>query len=88
MCRQLSKFNVNRLTTQKDISNINEYFKNISDKIGRRYKIEIHRWNDNQKKLLNSAEHKDKSDMIKIKLCLLEALNFKHLNTNHFILHE
>ena len=88
MCRQLSKFNVNRLTTHKDISNINEYFKNISDKIGRRYKIEIHRWNNNQKKLLNCAEHKDKSDMIKIKLSLLEAPNFNHLNTNHFILHE
>lgn len=88
MCRQLSKFNVNRLTTHKDISNINEYFKNISDKIGRRYKIEILRWNDNQKKLLNCANHKDKSDMIKIKLCLLEAPNFNHLNTNHFILHE
>ena len=88
MCRQLSKFNANRLTTLKDISNINEYFKNISDKIGRRYKIEIHRWNNIQKKLLNCADHKDKSDMIKIKLCLLESFNFKNLNTNHFMIHE
>ena len=88
MCRQLFKFNANRLTTLKDISNINEYFKNISDKIGKRYKIEIYRWNNIQKKLLNCADHKDKSDMIKIKLCLLESTNFKYLNTNHFMIYE
>lgn len=88
MCRQLSIFNTSRIVTSNDINKINDYFKNIANKIGVRYKIDKYVWNENRNKLKYNGDNKDKSEKTVIPICLLETGKINGLKNNHYLLKE
>ena len=87
ICLDLLCFNFSRLTTLKDISVINKYFKDNAKHLGKRYKIKVYKQNVVQNKVKANGI-KEKVVDYYIPVVLLESKNVDKLEVNHFMIHE
>ena len=89
ICNELLQFNLNRLSTLKDIKAINKHFEDNKAIYKQIYKIKNYKLNNINKKVNNNG-NKDKVEKIKIPVCLIDwkDINEGSYITNHYILYN